>query len=402
VVGRRYLAIVSLSCVVLASCDDSNKYQPPPPAEVGVQKPQQRRVTLHLELTGNTSAFNKVDLVARVQGFLEKVGYKDGDRVTAGTTLFEIERAPYETSLQIAEATQRQQEALLVQAEADLNRQLTLQQRQVASEAKLDESRSKRDSTVAAIEQAKGQVQQAKINLSYTLIKAPFAGVVSARLVDPGSLVGAGGPTKLATIVQIDPIYVNFSVNEQQVLQIREQLRSQGLTIKDLGPIPVEVGTQTETGFPHAGKIDYIAPDLDQGTGTLPVRALLDNKDTALLPGLFVRVRVPVERNVEALLVPDRALGNGQQGRYLLLVNDKNIVQQRPVETGDAIDGGLRIIKGGLQPGDRVVVSGIQRAVPGSVVKPVDVAPAAGTPAAPAAPAPAAPAAAPGARKDKP
>ena len=114
-VGRRYLAIVSLSCVVLASCDDSNKYQPPPPAEVGVQKPQQRRVTLHLELTGNTSAFNKVDLVARVQGFLEKVGYKDGDRVTAGTTLFEIERAPYETSLQIAEATQRQQEALLVE-----------------------------------------------------------------------------------------------------------------------------------------------------------------------------------------------------------------------------------------------------------------------------------------------
>src|SRR5204862_7775150 len=125
--------------------------------------------------------------------------------------------------------------------------------------------------------------------------------------------------------------------------------------------------------------------------------ALLDNKDTALLPGLFVRVRVRVERNVEALLVPDRALGNGQQGRYLLLVNDKNIVQQRPVETGDAIDGGLRIIKGGLQPGDRVVVSGIQRAVPGSVVKPVD-APAASSAAAPVAPGPAVPAA----RKDKP
>jgi membrane fusion protein, multidrug efflux system len=391
VAARQYLAMVCFASAMLAGCDDSNKYQAPPPAEVGVQKPQLRRVTLYLELTGNTSAFNKVDLVARVQGFLEKIGYKDGDRVTARTTLFQIERAPYQTSLEIAQATQKQQEALLVQAEADLNRQLTLQQRQVASEAKLDDSRSKRDSTLAALEQAKGQVQQAKINLDYTEIKAPFAGVVTARLVDPGALVGAGGPTKLATLVQVNPIYVNFSVNEQQVLQIREQLRSQGLTIKDLGPIPVDVGLQTETGFPHSGVINYIAPDLDQSTGTLPVRALLDNKQTVLLPGLFVRVRVPVQRDVESVLVPDRALGNGQQGRYLLVVNDKNVVEQRSVETGDAIDGGLRIIKGGLKPEDCVVVSGIQRAIPGSVVKPVDATLA----ASPAA-------AVPPARKDKP
>ena len=391
IVVRGHLAVAWCCVLLLAGCEDRNKYQPPPAAEVGVQKPQQRRVTLYLELTGNTSAFNKVDLVARVQGFLEKAAYKDGDRVEAGTTLFGIERAPYETSLQIAEATQKQQEALLVQTNADLNRQLALQQRQVASEAKLDESRSKRDSTLAALEQAKGQVQQAKINLGYTEIKSPFAGVVTARLVDPGSLVGAGGPTKLATIVQIDPIYVNFNVNEQQVLQIRGQLRSQGLTIKDLGPIPVEVGLQTETGFPHAGVINYIAPDLDQGTGTLPVRALLDNKQAVLLPGLFVRVRVPVQRDVESVLVPDRALGNGQQGRYVLVVNDKNVVEQRPVETGDAIDGGMRIIKAGLKAEDRVVVSGLQRAIPGAVVKPVDMA-AASSAAAPTQPAPVVPA----------
>jgi RND family efflux transporter MFP subunit len=376
----------------LAGCEDRNKYQPPPAPEVGVEKPQRRAVTLYLELTGNTTAFNKVDLVARVQGFLDKVGYKDGDKVAAGASLFEIERAPYETSLQIAEASRAQQEALLVQAEAEFNRQLALQQRQVASEARLEESRSKRDSTIAALEQAKGQVQQAKINLGYTEIKAPFAGVVTARLVDPGSLVGAGGPTKLASIVQIDPIYVNFNVNEQQVLQIRDQLRSQGLTIKDLGPIPVEVGLQTETGFPHKGTINYIAPDLDQSTGTLPVRALLDNKAGVLLPGLFVRVRVPIERDLESLLVPDRALGNNQLGRYVLVVNDKDVVEQRPVETGDAVDGGMRIIKRGLTPQDRIVVSGIQRAIPGSAVKPLDN-PAAATAVAPAVPAP---------RQDKP
>ena len=400
IAARVSLAIVGCG-LLLAGCDDRNKYQPPPPAEVGVLKPQQRPVTLYLELTGNTSAFNKVDLMARVQGFLEKVGYKEGAVVTAGTTLFVIEQAPYQTSLQIAEATQRQQEALLVQADADLNRQTTLIQRQVASEAKLDESRAKRDSTVAGLEQAKGNVQQAKINLGYTEIKAPFTGVVTARLADPGALVGAGGPTKLATIVQIDPIYVNFSVNEQQVLQIREQLRSQGLTIKDLGPIPVEVGLQTESGFPHEGVIDYIAPDLDQSTGTLPVRARLVNKDAVLLPGLFVRVRVPTQRDVPSLLVPDRALGNGQLGRYLLVVNDKNVVEQRPVETGDEVDGGLRIIKGGLKPEDRVVVTGIQRAIPGNVVKPVEAQFAAGTTAPPAAAPPPAPATAPSARKDK-
>lgn len=392
-IGARSIgALVCGWSLLLGACEDRNKYQPPPAPEVGVAKPQQRPVTLYLELTGNTSAFNKVELVARVQGFLAKVGYKDGDRVAAGTTLFEIERAPYETSLQIAEASREQQAALLVQAEADLSRQLALQQRQVASEARLDESRSKRDATVAALEQAKGQVQQAKINLGYTEIKAPFAGVVTARLVDPGSLVGASGPTKLATIVQVDPIYVNFNVNEQQVLQIRDQLRSQGLTLKDLGPIPVEVGLQTETGFPHKGVINYIAPDLDQSTGTLAVRALLANQDRVLLPGLFVRVRVPVQSAVESLLVPDRALGNNQLGRYVLVVNDKNIVDQRQVETGDAVDGGLRIIKSGLTPQDRIVVTGTQRAIPGTAVKPVaaPVTASAVTPAADAA------------RKDKP
>ena len=397
-VARRYLAIVFLCSVTLVGCEDRNKYQPPPPPEVGVQKPQLKPVTLYLELTGNTSAFNKVDLVARVQGFLEKIGYKDGDRVAAGQTLFQIERLPYETSLEIAEATVRQQQALLGQYEADLKRQLDLSQRQVASEARLDESRAKRDSTLAALEQAKGQVTQAKINLGYTEIKAPFAGVVTARLVDPGALVGAGGPTKLATIVQIEPIYVNFTVNEQQVLQIRAQLRKEGLTLQDLGPIPVEVGLQTETGFPHTGRIDYIAPDLDQSTGTLAVRGLLDNKQRVLLPGLFVRVRVPTQRDVDSLLVPDRALGNGQLGRYVLVVNDKNIVEQRPVEIGDAVDGGLRIIKGGLKPDDRVVVSGIQRAVPGNAVKPVNGGPG----ASPTASAPAAEAQASPARKDKP
>ena len=271
----------------------------------------------------------------------------------------------------------------------------------MASEAKLDESRAKRNSTLAALEQAKGQVEQAKINLGYTDIKAPFAGIVTARLVDPGSLVGAGGPTKLATIVQIDPIYVNFSVNEQQVLQIRERLRSQGLTHQGPRADPrrsrIADGDRLSAHRHDRLRRARSRPEHRHAAGQRPAR---QQGCGCCCRGCSCACGCRCSATSKSLLVPDRALGNGQQGRYLLVVNDKNVVEQRPVETGDAIDGGLRIIKSGLKPEDRVVVSGIQRAVPGSVVKPVDL-PAA-TPRSPAAPAPAPAPAAPAARKDKP
>jgi multidrug efflux system membrane fusion protein len=368
---HRPLPTCLIAALALAGCDDRNTYQAPPPPEVKVAKPIQREVTLYAEMTGSTSAFNKVDLVARVSGFLEKVGFKDGDAVTKGQTLFVIERQPYQASLQAAQAVQDQQQALLVQADATLVRQNTLGKNDFTSRSSIEDAQAKRDSGAAAVEQAKAQVLQAQINLDYTEIKAPFDGVVSARLVDPGSVVGQGGPTKLATIVQAAPIHVTFNVNEQRVMLARQHLRGKGLTLKDLGPIPVEVGLQTETGFPHVGTIDYIAPMMDSGTGTLQARAVLDNTNTLLLPGLFVRVRVPTQRGVQAILVPDAALGTNQSGRYLLLVDDKDIVVQRRVETGDQTDDGLRIITSGLKRDDRVIVSGLQRAVPGNPVKPV-------------------------------
>jgi len=356
---------------VLSGCGDRNTYQPPPPAEVQVAKPEQRKVTLYMEVTGTAAAYNRVDLVARVQGFLEKVGYKDGAEVKKGALLFQIDKKDYEIQLQIAEATQAQQEALLQQAEADLKRKQDLVKTAAVSVAQLDESRAKRDSTLAALMQAKGQVEQAKRNLEYTTIVAPFDGAVSARLVDPGAMVGTNDATKLATIVQQKPIYVNFNIDEQQVLSVRERLREAGVTLKDIGPIPVGIGLQTEQGYPHTGTLDYVAPEIDASTGTLAGRAVFDNKDSVLAPGLFVRVRIPKQLDVPSLLVPDLALGTSQEGRYLLLVNDKNVVEQRVVDIGDLVDGGLRIIKGGLKPEERVVVGGIMRALPGNTVVPV-------------------------------
>jgi len=367
---RPWLGAAAVALLV-AACSDRNTYQPPPPAEVTVANPVQRKVTLYMEVTGNTTAYNRVDLVARVQGFLDKVAYKDGDQVKKGALLFQIDKEDYEIALQIAKATVSQQEALLQQADADLKRKKDLVKTAAVSVAQVDESLAKRDSTAAALLQAKGQVDQAKRNLEYTTIVAPFDGAVTARYVDPGAMVGAGEPTKLATIVQQMPIYVNFNVDEQQVLNVREQLREAGVKLKDLGPIPVGIGLQTEQGYPHTGTLNYVAPEVDASTGTLAARAIFENDDLILTPGMFVRVRIPKQREVASLLVPDISLGTSQEGRYVLVVNDQNVVEQRIVEIGETVDGGLRIVKSGLKPDDRVVVAGLMRALPGNTVVPV-------------------------------
>lgn len=359
---------------LLPGCNEKQAYQPPPPAEARVAQPVQRNVTKYIEVTGQTNAAKRVDLVARVQGTLTEIRHKDGAAVKKGDVLFVIEQDNYKLSLQLAEASEGQQSALLAQAEADLARQRQLASRQAASEAALDNALGKRDSTAAARDQAAAQVAQARLNLAYTEVKAPFDGIVSARKVDEGALVGVGGPTLLATIVQSDPIQVKFSLDEQLVLRIREAMRQREVTLAGLGQIPVEIGLNTEKGYPHCGRLDYVAPELDSGSGTLGVRAEIPNPDRVLLPGVFVRVRVPLERDVASLLVPDSALGASQAGRYLLVVNDRDVVEQRPVETGELSEGGLRVITSGIAAGDRVVVGQADRALPGARVRPVSAA----------------------------
>jgi RND family efflux transporter MFP subunit len=200
-------------------------------------------------------------------------------------------------------------------------------------------------------------------------VAAPFDGIVTAHLVTVGELVGVTSPTQLATIVQLDPIWVNFNVNEQDVLRIREESRRRGLTVNEIRQLPVEVGLQTETGYPHKGRLDYISPTLNQSTGTLAVRGILENPDRVLLPGFFVRVRVPYDQQQNALLVPDIALGSDQAGRYLLVVNGENVIEQRKVQAGQ-LEGELRVIDSGLKPDDRVVIAGLLRAIPGQKVDP--------------------------------
>jgi RND family efflux transporter MFP subunit len=361
-------AFVTLPFIALTACEQ-NSFMPPPPPKVEVGVPVQRSITRYLEATGNTAPIQSVDLVARVQGFLQAINYQDGSFVKQGTTLFTIEPETYKLKLEQAQAAEVGAQATVKQAEADFKRQTDLVAKQAVSQSTLDTSTSTRDNAQANLQQAQVNTRIAAVNYGYTNVVAPFDGIVSAHLVSVGELVGVASPTQLATIVQFDPIYVNFNVNEQDVLRIRTEAVRRGLTADDLRQVPIEVGLQTESGYPHKGKLDYAAPTLNQSTGTLAVRGVLPNADRVLLPGYYVRVRVPVEQQQAALLVPDVALGSDQAGRYVLVVNGENVVEQRKVQTGP-LEGDLRVIESGLKPDDRVVTAGLLRAIPGQKVDP--------------------------------
>jgi RND family efflux transporter MFP subunit len=353
---------------VLAACGQSNTYVAPPPPKVTVAKPVEQKVTRYFEATGNAAAVNSANLVARVQGFLTEIKYTDGAAVKKGAHLFTIEPEPYQLRLQQQQAAEASAEATVKQTEADFERQQELVQRQAASKAAFDNSTANRDTAKARLLQAQADTRQAKINLDYTKVVAPFDGIVTARQVSIGELVGSGGTQVLATIVQLDPIWVNFNASERDVLHVRDILNKRGEKATDLLGTTVEVGVQTDSGYPYKGKLDYIAPTVNQATGTLAARAELANTQRLMLPGFFVRVRVPLEET-PALLVPSVALGADQAGRYVLIVNADNTVEQRKVEVGPTV-GEMAVVESGLKADDRVVVAGILRAVPGQKVDP--------------------------------
>ena len=368
---NRSLILLPLLVAVLAGCKPENKFQPPPPPEISVAVPLKQDYTPYEVLTGNTVAFATVDLVARVEGFLTSQNYVDGSVKKKDDTLFVIEQTMYKAQVKEAEAQLDGAKAKLVQSEAEFTRQETLLRQNVTAQNTYDQAKAKRDSDRASVENAEGNLTIAQTNLGYTTVQAPFDGVVTKHLISVGELVGNGKATKLASIVQLDPIYVEFNVSEQDVLKIRQNLANRRLTIEELGKIPLDIGLMNEEGYPHKGFLNYVSPEIDAQTGTVLVRGLFQNPNRDLLPGFFVRIRLPMGLGAKPVfLIPDRVIAEDQAGKYVLTVDKDNVVHQTRIKEGQLLAGGLRAVIEGLKADDRVVLTTSGRAVPGGKVVP--------------------------------
>jgi RND family efflux transporter MFP subunit len=342
-------------------------------------------VTDYLEFTGNTAAFNKVQLRARVEGYLEKVLFQDGDLVKKGQLLFLIQQNTYEAKLKQAESEVLANKARLWHAETEFVRFSGLVKEKAAAQTEEDKWRYERDASRAAVVASEASVVLARLNLSYTRVTAPFDGRIDRRLKDPGNLVGGGEPTLLAEVNQIDPIYVYFNISEHDLLRVRGQTKESEAAEKKW---PVYMGLANESGYPRQGHLDFAAITLNPTTGTLLLRGVFPNPKYAILPGLFARVRAPLDAAKPALLIPEVAIGYDQMGPYILVVDDKNVVERRGVKLGPQSDD-RRVVTEGLKEDEWVVVNGQLQAIPGKQVNPEKEAqPGSGGPKAPAAPKP--------------
>ena len=366
------LLVTILFSAIFTGCSEKNEYVEPPAPEVTVSKPLVQNVTDYLEFTGTMKAIEEIEIRARVEGFLESVHFEDGDFVTKDQLLFTIDPRPFKAAVEQARGRLAKHRAQLERAEKEYQRNLLLFKQSAASEANVVKWKSDMEESRGTVISSQAALDNARLNLSYCTISAPISGRISRKKVDVGNLVGAGEFTLLTTIRQWKPIYVYFSINERDLLRTMEMARKEGATADQPDKIPLQLALANETGFPHEGHLDFVDATVDPETGTMQLRGIFPNPGPPfiLIPGMFARVRLPIAERENALLVTERALGQDQGGRYLLVVGNENKVEQRYVKIG-ALRNGNRVILDGLKPEDQVVVKGIQRAIPGAKVTPL-------------------------------
>lgn len=356
-------ALVAAGVAAFQHWGDTGGPAAPPALPVTVAVPVQRQVTDWAEYTGQFSAVEAVELRARVSGAVTDIAFTDGQMVNKGDLLFVVDPRPYEIALASARAKLAQAGSSREFAKRQLNRAGELRQKDFVSQSVLDQREQESRGAGAGAEAARAAVRQAELDLEFTRVIAPIAGRVGAHLVDVGNLISAGGAaTLLTTIVALDPIHFDFDMSEADYYRLQQAAGGKA------GPgLPVMVRIGDEQGWPHAGKLDFIDNHIDRGTGTIRARAVLDNPDHTILPGTFGHVRLAASLPFDALLVPDAAIVTDQASKVVMTVTPDGTVVPKPVQPGQ-MDGGLRVVRSGLAPDDRVVVNGLMRARPGSKV----------------------------------
>jgi membrane fusion protein (multidrug efflux system) len=353
---------------------------------VGIIVVQPAEVPYPVEYAGRVAGFRDVEVRPRVGGLLLKREFEEGARVTQNQVLFRIDPATYQVALSRAEAQLQQAQAALRQAEESFKRIEPLARRGVSTDVQLEEARSQRDQARAGVQLAEAEVQSARLNLSYTTVTAPSAGITALQSPPVGALIQPQ-QTLLTTISQLDPAYVNFSFTDEENRAFRalNERRETPILEKDL---KVELLYAQEANYPHPGKVDIAAQRVDPQTGTIQARAIFPNPDGALLPGQFVRVRLTGISLPDAIVVPPQAVSQGPQGPSVYVLGENDVAQARSIRLGAEVAAGW-VVREGLTGGERVVVDGVIRVRPGQPVRPVSVEPpAAQTTASPGGPAP--------------
>lgn len=374
--GTRFLGLVFFAGAALALNLPANAQQAggktPPPPQVTAVAVQPEEVDLSYQYAARITAYRDVQVRARVGGILLKRNFVEGSEVKAGELLFEIDPAPYEAELARVQAQLQQAQAQYAQSVRDADRAQALVDQKVQSTAARDTAVSTRDLNAAAVAAAKAQVRTAELNLQYTKVTAPINGVTSREQVSEGSLIGTDAASSLLTsITQTDPVYINFSFTDTEAAEIRRLLDERKAKGLEANKLSVKLSFGDGTVYNHLGTIDFTSSSLDLETGTLGVRAIVDNPDRRLLPGQFVRATVTGVTVNDTIVIPEAALMQGPKGQFVYIVNNEGKAEVRPLNLGQQVNKGW-IVLSGLAAGDRVVTEGVIKVKPGQLVSATD------------------------------
>ncbi len=366
-------AVLVSCCVALAACSEPET-PAPPPQKVGVQKVETRTVARNISRVAQTQSSREVQVVARVSGFLDKIVYTEGSLIKQGEVMFEMDRRPFEADLQAARGELEASKARLATAEANLNRTRPLAEADAMSQSDLDTAVGERDAAAAAVFSASANVTQAELNLSYATILAPVTGLTGQAKQREGAFLNAMSESaNLSYVAQVDPIWVNFSVSQNE-MEEHDRLLAEGMvnSVGD-GQLEFEIHLADGRVFPYKGRMNFRAPTFDDRTGTFSVRAVVPNPEYSLRPGMFVTAKVLGISRPNAVLVPQKAVQQSPNGHVVWVVGKDNKAEARPVVTGEWLDDSW-IVEKGLQGSETIIVEGIRTLRPGAPIEPVPAA----------------------------